>query len=61
MSVSNDRELAQIREQRRIELQKQLEAQANQQLDAEIEAQKKEVEVKLCQTLHTDRTTSNLD
>ena len=41
MSVSNDRELAQIREQRRIELQKQLEAQANQQLDAEIEAQKK--------------------
>ena len=44
MSVSNDRELAQIREQRRIELQKQLEAQANQQLDAEIEAQKKAVE-----------------
>ena len=44
MSASNDKGLANIREQRRIELQKQLEAQANQQLDAEIEAKKKQIE-----------------
>ena len=44
MSASNDKELANIREQRRIELQKQLEAQANQQLDAEIAAQQKQLE-----------------
>ena len=44
MSASNDKGLANIREQRRIELQKQLEAQANQQLDAEIAAQKKQIE-----------------
>ena len=44
MSVSNDKGLAEIREQRRLELQKQLEAQASQQLEAEIAAQNKQYE-----------------
>mgnify|MGYP002849564745 FL=1 len=44
MSVSNNNELANIREQRRLELQKQIENHANQQLDAEIAAQQRQLE-----------------
>ena len=44
MSASGDDQLAAIREQRRLELQKQLESQAQAQVDAEIESQRKNAE-----------------
>ena len=44
MSASGDDQLAAIREQRRLELQKQFESQAQAQVDAEIESQRKNAE-----------------
>ena len=44
MSASGDDQLAAIREQRRLELQKQFESQAQAQADAEIESQRKNAE-----------------
>ena len=44
MSASGDDQLAAIREQRKLELQKQLESQAQAQVDAEIESQRKNAE-----------------
>ena len=44
MSASGDDQLAALREQRRLELQKQLEVQAKAQADAEIESQIKDAE-----------------
>ena len=44
MSASGDDQLAALREQRRLELQKQLESQAKAQADAEIESQMKDAE-----------------
>ena len=44
MSTSQDDELALLREQRRIALQQQLEAQASQQADAEVKAQQAQME-----------------
>ena len=44
MSASGDDQLAAIKEQRRLELQKQFESQAQAQADAEIESQRKNAE-----------------
>ena len=44
MSASNDDELAMLRHQRKLELQKQLEAQASKQVEAEFAEQKKQIE-----------------
>jgi len=44
MSASGDEQLAALREQRRLELQRQLESQAQAQADAEIESQRKSAE-----------------
>ena len=44
MSVSGDDQLTALREQRRLELQKQLENQAKAQADAEIETHRKQAE-----------------
>ncbi len=44
MSASGDDQLAAIREQRRLELQKQFESQAQAQADAEIESQRRNAE-----------------
>ena len=44
MSASGDEQLAALREQRRLELQRQLESQAQAQAEAEIESQRKSAE-----------------
>ena len=44
MSASGDEQLAALREQRRLELQRQLESQAQAQAEAEIESQRKNAE-----------------
>ena len=44
MSASNDDELAILRHQRKLELQKQIEAQASKQVEAEFAEQKKQIE-----------------
>ena len=44
MSVNSDEQLAELREQRRIELQKQFEEQANIQAQSEIETHRKNLE-----------------
>ena len=44
MSASNDDELAMLRHQRKLELQKQIEAQASKQVEAEFAEQKKQIE-----------------
>ena len=44
MSASGDKQLAALREQRRLELQRQLESQAHAQAEAEIESQRKNAE-----------------
>ena len=44
MSASGDDQLATLREQRRIELQRQLESQVQAQAEAEIESQRKNAE-----------------
>ena len=44
MSASGDEQLAALREQRRLELQRQIESQAQAQAEAEIESQRKNAE-----------------
>jgi len=44
MSASKDDELAMLRHQRKMELQKQIEAQASKQVEAEFAEQKKQIE-----------------
>ena len=44
MSASGDEQLAALREQRRLELQRQLESQAQAQVESEIESQRKTAE-----------------
>jgi len=50
MSVNSDDQLTALREQRRLDLQKQIEAQAKQQAEAEFASHQKDVETKAVNT-----------